>query len=220
MDRETGSCAGEGSCSARGGYVGQMLIGCSQCVLTVCWAGHGRRGYGADCAREGSWWAVRGRVLCALRCDATLAWRRGRAGLPRAGRGRHVRWDCGLFPVLCNCMVSWSSRARCDKHERPTVVRRDIHQTRLGVRSFRCPLRARQRGCARSRSTSPNLQCCPLTIMGGAAVPMSSCPEELRGHGMDQARPTATSTAEGSEITTWVGRTASLACSGDLLLKR
>jgi hypothetical protein len=90
MGRETGSRAGEGSCSARGGYVGQMLIGCTQCVLTVCWAGHGRRGYGADCAREGSWWAVRGRVLCALRCDATLAWRRGRAGLPRAGRGRHV----------------------------------------------------------------------------------------------------------------------------------
>ena len=90
MGRETGSRAGEGSCNARGGYAGQMLIGCTQCVLAVCWAGHGRRGYGAECAREGSWWAVRGRVLCVLRCDATLAWRRGRAGLPRAGRGRHV----------------------------------------------------------------------------------------------------------------------------------
>ena len=108
----------------------------------------------------------------------------------------------------------------CDRHERPTVVRRDIHQTRLGVRSYRCPPRARQRGCARSRSASRKTQCCPLTIMGGAAVPMISCPEELRGHGMDQARPTTTSTAEGSEIMTWTGRPASLACSGDLPLKR
>jgi hypothetical protein len=30
MGREAGSRAGEGSCSARGGYVGQMLIGCTQ----------------------------------------------------------------------------------------------------------------------------------------------------------------------------------------------
>ena len=90
MDRETGSRAGEGSCNARGGYVGQMLIGSTQCVLAVCWAGHGRRDDGAECAREGSWRAVRGLVRCVLRCDATLAWRRGRAGLPRAGRGRHV----------------------------------------------------------------------------------------------------------------------------------
>ena len=100
------------------------------------------------------------------------------------------------------------------------VVVVDIFMTRLGVRSYRCPPRARQRGCARSRSASRKTQCCPLTIMGGAAVPMSSCPEELRGHGMDQARPTATSTAEGSEIMTWTGRPASLACSGDLPLKR
>ena len=121
----------------------------------------------------------------------------------------------GKCANLCRCR-----RERCDRHERPTVVRRDIHQTRLGVRSYRCPPRARQRGCARSRSTSRKTQCCLLTIMGGAAVPMISCPEELRGHGMDQARPTATSTAEGSEIMTWTGRPASLACSGDLPLKR
>ena len=30
-----------------------------------------------------------------------------------------------------------ASRALCDKHERPTVVRRYIHQTRLGVRCYR-----------------------------------------------------------------------------------
>ena len=65
----------------------------------------------------------------------------------------------------------------------------------------------------------PNIQCCPLTIMGGAAVPiMSSCPEELRGHSMDQARPAGTPTAEGSGIMTWAGRPASLACGRDLQL--
>ena len=108
----------------------------------------------------------------------------------------------------------------CDKHERPTVVRRYIHQTRLGVRSFRCPLRAHQRGCARSRSSSLSMQCCPLTSMGSAAYPMSFVQRALQGHGMDRGRPAGTSTAEGSELMTWVGRPASLACGGDLPLKR
>ena len=108
----------------------------------------------------------------------------------------------------------------CDKHERPTVVRRDIHQTRLGVRSFRCPLRSRKRGCARSRSSSLSMQCCPLTIIGSAAYPMSFVQRALQGHGMDRWRPAGKPTAEGSEIMTWVGRPASLACGGDLPLKR
>ena len=136
-----------------------------------------------------------------------------------------VSWR-GLMPSQASIFaIVWSGdgvvvvESVCDKHERPTVVRRDIHQTRLGVRSFRGPLRARQRGCARSCSTLPNIQCCPLTIMGGAAVTiMSSCPEELRGHSMDQARPAGTSTAEGSGIMTWAGRPASLACGRDLQL--
>ena len=56
--------------------------------------------------------------------------------------------------------------------------------------------------------------------MGGAAYPMSFVQRALRGHGMDQGRPTGTLTAEGSEIMTWAGRPANLACSGDLPLKR
>jgi hypothetical protein len=53
--REEGSRAGEGSCDARGGHAVQMLVR----VYAMCWLaaglyGHGRRGLGAECAREGS----------------------------------------------------------------------------------------------------------------------------------------------------------------------
>ena len=59
----------------------------------------------------------------------------------------------------------------------PTVVRRNMHQTRPGIRCYRWPLRALQRAYARSCSTSPSARCSPLTIMGGAAYPRVSPPE-------------------------------------------
>ena len=188
MDRETGSCAGEGSCSARGGYVGQMLIGCSQCVLTVCWAGHGRRGYGADCAREGSWWAVRGRVLCALRCDATLAWRRGRVGLPRAGRGRHLRWGCGLLAGICEfstkshrSVLLYQCRrgrpsAACRKHMVGSSSRAAVQPSSCGSKTRTWPSRI-----GTTRWTSAALAATRPQSMRRAGVPARrTCPDRLR----------------------------------------
>ena len=56
--------------------------------------------------------------------------------------------------------------------------------------------------------------------MGGAVYPRALSRRDLRGRGVAQGRPTGKPTVEGSEITTWSGRPASLACSGDLQLIR
>ena len=111
-------------------------------------------------------------------------------------------------------------RAGLQRHDRPTVVRRYCHQTRLGNRCNRWSLRALQRACARSCSISPKMRCSPCTIMGGAVYPGALSRRDLRGRGVAQGRPTGRATVEGSEITTCFGRPASLACSGDLQLIR
>ena len=122
--------------------------------------------------------------------------------------------------ILICSQVSLSSESGCDKHESPTIVRRDMHLTRPGVRCYRWPLRALQRASASSCSTSHTLRCSPLTIMGGAVYPGALSRRDLRGRGVAQGRPTGRPTVEGSEITTCFGRPASLACSGDLQLIR
>ena len=111
-------------------------------------------------------------------------------------------------------------RAGLQHHDRPTVVRRYFHQTRLGNRCNRWSLRALQRACARSCSTSPSTRYCQLSIMGGAAYPRALSTRDLQGRGVAHGRPTGKPTAEGSEIMMWSGCPASLACSGDRPLNR
>ena len=114
----------------------------------------------------------------------------------------------------------WHRRAGLQRHDRPTVARRYCHQTRLVNRCNRWSLRALQRACARSCSTSPKKRYCQSNVMGGAAYPRALSTRDLRGRGVAHGRPTGKPTAEGSETMMLAGRPASLACSGDRPLKR
>ena len=125
-----------------------------------------------------------------------------------------------IFDVSREHPADIHRRAGLQRHDRPTVVRRYCHQTRLGNRCNRWSLRALQRACARSCSTSPSTRYYHLTIMGGAAYPRALSTRDLRGRGVAHRRPTGKPTAEGSEAMIWSGRPASLACSGDRWLKR
>jgi hypothetical protein len=125
-----------------------------------------------------------------------------------------------IFDMFVSNFLGLHRRAGLQRHDRPTVARRYFHQTRLGNRCNRWSLRALQRACARSCSTSPSTRYYQLTIMGGAAYPRALSTRDLRGRGVAHVRPTGKPTAEGSEIMTWAGRPASLACGGDRPLKR
>ena len=125
-----------------------------------------------------------------------------------------------IFDVSRELQINFHRRAGLQRHDRPTVARRYFHQTRLGNRCNRWSLRALQRACARSCSTSPSTRFCQSTFMSGAAYPRALSRRDLPGRGVAQGWPTDKPTAEGSEIMTYSGRPASLACSGDRRLKR
>ena len=125
-----------------------------------------------------------------------------------------------IFDVSRELAANKHRRAGLQRHDRPTVVRRYCHQTRLGNRCNRWSPRALQRACARSCSTSPSTRYCQSTFMGGAAYPRALSRRDLPGRGVAQGLPTGKPTAEVSEIMTWPGRPASLACSGDRRIKR
>ena len=126
-----------------------------------------------------------------------------------------------IFDLGAGNSMNFHRQAGQQRHDRPNVVRRYFHLTRLGNRCNRWSLRALQRACARSCSNSPSTRYYQLTIMGGAAYPRALSRRDLRGRGVAHGRPTGKPTADGSEETmTWARRPASLACSGDRPLKR
>ena len=129
-----------------------------------------------------------------------------------------------VHPTLKHISSTFTVERDCSDITWLTVARRNtrriMHQTWLGNRCNRWSLRALQRACARSCSTSPSTRYCQLSIMGGAAYPRALSTRDLQGRGVAHGRPTGKPTAEGSEIMMWSGCPASLACSGDRPLNR
>ena len=105
-----------------------------------------------------------------------------------------------IFDVSREPAAYRDRRAGLQRHDRPTVVRRNCHQTRLGNRCNRWSLRALQRACARSCSTSPRTRYPHSTFMGGAAYSRAVSTKDLRGLSVAHGRPTGKPTVEGSEI--------------------
>ena len=111
-------------------------------------------------------------------------------------------------------------RAGLQRHDSPTV------------RSSICPSDKAWESLQLMGATSPPTGMCSsmlnlhhyavlsTTLMGGAAYPGAVSTKDLRGLSVAHGRPTGEPTAEGSEIMMCSGRPASLACSGDLSIKR